>query len=177
MSYSHLKSSTYRTTIPFPISTFAGEMVSNLFHSPVHRFRCTLLLGLTFFIALPCFAQDWIRTGTGLGVEKVRLAASDFKATTHDPKNADLLKAFNDTLWNDLDNAGIFDMVSKSFYPLQVPGQPTEVNFSDWNASPQPNASMLAFGNLAVTADKVQVQGWLYDVKTSTSPQVLGKQY
>src|SRR5438309_360860 len=176
MSYSHLKSSTYRTTIPFPISTFAGEMVSNLFHSPVHIFRRTLLLGLTFFIALPCFAQDWIRTGTGLGVEKVRLAASDFKATTQDPKNADLLKAFNDTLWNDLDNAGIFDMVSKSFYPLQVPGNPSEVRFEAWNGPP-PNASMLAFGDLGVTANNVLVHGWLYDVKNTASPQVLGKQY
>ena len=62
--------------------------------------------------------QDWIKTGTGLGVEKVRLAVPDFNASTQDPKNAELLKAFNETLWNDLDNAGIFDMVSKSFYPL-----------------------------------------------------------
>ena len=106
----------------------------------------------------------------------MRLAASDFKPSTHDPKNADLLKTFNDTLWNDLDNAGIFDLVSKSFYPLQVPGQPSEVNFALWNAPP-PNASMLAFGNLGVAAGKVTVQGWLYDVKNQASPQVLGKQY
>ena len=33
-------------------------------------------------------AQDWIKTGTGLGVEKVRLAAADFKACTADAKNA-----------------------------------------------------------------------------------------
>jgi TolB protein len=151
-------------------------MVSNLFRSSVHIFRCALLLGLAFFIALPGFAQDWIRTGTGLGVEKVRLAASDFKATTQDPKNADLLKAFNDTLWNDLDNAGIFDMVSKSFYPLQVPGNPSEVRFEAWNGPP-PNASMLAFGDLGVTANNVLVHGWLYDVKNTASPQVLGKQY
>ena len=128
------------------------------------------------FLAATAWSQDWIRTGTGLGVERVRLAASDFKPATQDPKNADLLKTFNDTLWNDLDNAGIFDLVSKSFYPEQVPGQPTEVNFSAWNVPP-PNASMLAFGNLGVTADKVQVQGWLYDVKNIASPQVLGKQY
>jgi TolB protein len=151
-------------------------MVSNLFHSPVHIFRRALLLALTFFLALPCFAQDWIRTGTGLGVEKVRLAASDFKATTQDPKNADLLKAFNDTLWNDLDNAGIFDMVSKSFYPLEAPGNPSEVRFEAWNGPP-PNASMLAFGDLGVTANNVLVHGWLYDVKNTASPQVLGKQY
>jgi TolB protein len=36
---------------------------------------------------------------------------------------------------------------------------------------------MLAFGNLAVASGKVTVQGWLYDVKNSASPQVLGKQY
>jgi TolB protein len=124
----------------------------------------------------PAFAQDWIRTGTGLGVEKVRLAAADFKASTQDGKNPDLLKAFNDTLWNDLDNAGIFDMVSKSFYPVAVPGSPSEVKFEAWNTQP-PNAAMLAFGNLGVSGNSLTVQGWLYDVKNITSPQVLGKQY
>ena len=121
------------------------------------------------------WAQDWIKTGTGLGVEKIRLAVPDFKASTQDPKNADLLNVFNDILWNDLDNAGIFDMVSKSFYPLAV-GDPEDVKFGDWSAPP-PNASMLAFGNLGVNGANVTVQGWLYDVKNVTSPQVLGKQY
>jgi len=127
--------------------------------------------------AAPCLGQqDWIKTGTGLGMEKVRLAVPDFKPSTADAKNADLLKVFNDTLWNDLDNAGIFDMVSKSFYPLAVPGNPPEVTFDAWNAPP-PNAAMLAFGNLGVTGNSVTVQGWLYDVKNIASPQVLGKQY
>ena len=77
---------------------------------------------LLLLLAATSSAQDWIRTGTGLGVERVRLAASDFKPSTADPKNADLLKTFNDTLWNDLDNAGIFDLVSKSFYPAAGAG-------------------------------------------------------
>ena len=150
--------------------------MSTLAHHKCRRiFKIAALL---FLLAATASAQDWIRTGTGLGVEKIRLAASDFKPATQDPKNPDLLKTFNDTLFNDLDNAGIFDLVSKSFYPLQVPGQPSELKAADWSASPAPNASMLAFGNLGVAADKVTVQGWLYDVKsTSTSPQVLGKQY
>jgi TolB protein len=131
---------------------------------------------LFFLLTAVSAAQDWIRTGTGLGVEKIRLAAADFKASNSDPKNAELLKAFNDTLWNDLDNAGIFDLVSKSFYPLQNPGQPSEINFSAWS-SPPPKAAMLAFGNLGVSADKVTVQGWLYDLNNQASPQVLGKQY
>src|SRR6202790_4240815 len=127
--------------------------------------------------AAPCLGQqDWIKTGTGLGMEKVRLAVPDFKPSTSDAKNADLLKVFNDTLWNDLDNAGIFDMASKSFYPLAIPGNPTEVKFEAWNAPP-PNAAMMAFGNLGVTGNNVTVQGWLYDVKNIPSPQVLGKQY
>src|ERR1700720_2701371 len=100
------------------------------------------LLLLPLFLLTSSHAQDWIKTGTGLGVEKVRLAVPDFNTSTQDPKNADLLKAFNETLWNDLDNAGIFDMVSKSFYPLDVPGNPSEVHFEAWSGPP-PNASML----------------------------------
>jgi TolB protein len=135
------------------------------------------LLLTAILTAIPCLGQqDWIKTGTGLGMEKVRLAVPDFKASTADPKNADLLKVFNDTLWNDLDNAGIFDMASKSFYPLEIPGNPVEVKFDAWNAPP-PNAAMLVFGNLGVTGNNVMVQGWLYDVKNIASPQVLGKQY
>src|SRR5579872_2815762 len=135
------------------------------------------LLLAAVLTAAPCLGQqDWIKTGTGLGMEKVRLAVPDFKPSTSDAKNTDLLKVFNDTLWNDLDNAGIFDMASKSFYPLAIPGNPTEVKFEAWNAPP-PNAAMLAFGSLGVTGNNVTVQGWLYDVKNITSPQVLGKQY
>ena len=109
-------------------------------------------------------------------MEKVRLAVPDFKPSTGDPQNAALLKTFNDTLWNDLDVSGVVELVSKSFYPLQAPGQPPEVNFLAWSAPP-PNAAMLAFGNLGVAGGKLTVQGWLYDVKNIQSPQVLGKQY
>jgi TolB protein len=155
---------------------------AGLFSRAGLQFRCgsKLLSGVvllsTLLIGSALAAQDWIKTGTGLGVEKVRLAASDFKASNQDAKNAELLKAFNDTLWNDLDNAGIFDMVSKSFYPLGTVGSPADVKFESWSAPP-PNAAMLAFGNLGVSGNNVTVQGWLYDVKNVTSPQVLGKRY
>ena len=138
------------------------------------------MLGILVLFAslLPsaALAQDWVRTGSGLGVDKVRLAVPDFKPSSADPQNTALLKTFNDTFWNDLDNSGIVELVSKSFYPLQVPGQPAEITFPAWS-SPPPNAAMLAFGNLGVAAGKLTVQGWLYDVKNTASPQVLGKQY
>jgi TolB protein len=131
---------------------------------------------IPFLFLTSGFAQDWIRTGTGLGVEKVRLAVPDFKASAPDANTANLLKVFNETLWNDLENAGIFDMVSKSFYPLGPVGVPADVKFDAWSAPP-PSAAMLAFGNLGISGNGMTVQGWLYDVKNVTSPQVLGKQY
>ena len=130
-------------------------------------------LALLLF-CLPVAAQtDWIRTGTNLGVEKVRIAVPDFKPGQG---SESLSAAFNTTLWNDLYQAGLFDLVSKSFNPAQSPGQPSEVRLNEW-AAPPPNASMLAFGNLAVANNEVTVQGWLYDVKNPQQPQVLGKQY
>jgi TolB protein len=119
---------------------------------------------------------DWIKTGTGLGVEKVRLAAADFKPGAADPQTGNLNKTFNDTLWNDLDNAGIFDMVSKSFYPLQTPGAPQDVKGDAWANEP-PKAGMLAFGNLDASQQDIIVQGWLVDVKNPTTPPILAKQY
>src|SRR5581483_1104706 len=47
---------------------------------------------------------------------------------------------------------------------------------SAW-ADPPPNAGMLAFGNINAGGDNITVQGWLFDVKNASSPQVLGKQY
>lgn len=120
-------------------------------------------------------AQDWIRTGTGLGVEKIRIAVPDFKVSQGQP--GDLLKGFNDTLFDDLESAGIFELVSKSFYPLQLPGSPQDMRLDAWG-NPPPNAAMVAFGNLGVDAqNNLLVQGWLYDVHNTASPQVLGKQY
>jgi TolB protein len=139
--------------------------------------RTAFALVVTLLLAGSAFAQqDWIRTGTGLGVEKVRLAVPEFKPTSADPTSGALLKVFDDTLWNDLSQAGIFEVVSKSFYPLQVPGSPEEVKLDAWS-NPPTNASMLAFGNLNASTGDVMVQGWLYDVKNTQSPQVLGKQY
>jgi TolB protein len=120
--------------------------------------------------------QDWIRTGTGLGVERVRLAVPEFQALSATPQVGKLRDVFNQTLWSDLDYAGIFDMVSRSFYPLDVPGRPDQVKMDAWG-NPPPNAGMLTFGNINVTGDDLLVQGWLYDVKNTASPQVLGKQY
>jgi TolB protein len=142
----------------------------------MRRFRTALLGLFVLLVAGSLPAQDWIRTGTGLGVEKIRLAAPDFKMVTTDTGTQNLATTFNITLGNDLQSAGIFEMVSRSFFPMSIPGAPQEVHLADWG-SPPPNASMLAFGNLGVQGGYLSVQGWLYDTKNPQSPQVLGKQY
>jgi TolB protein len=137
---------------------------------PIFAFFLLLALG-----GLQAAAQDWIRTGTNRGAP-IRLAVPDFKPSTGDPQTAPLNTVFNQTLWNDLDNSGVFEMVSKSFYPLQIPGAPGELKLDAWG-NPPPDAAMLAFGNLGVANRKLTVLGWLFDAKNASTPQILGKQY
>src|SRR5689334_16315157 len=91
-------------------SCWRGRKISDSLTDRISFRSAALVLTLAVLVSLPCFSQDWIRTGTGLGVEKVRLAVPDFKAVSADSQTAPLLKVFNDTLWGDLDNAGIFDL-------------------------------------------------------------------
>jgi TolB protein len=138
--------------------------------------RFAALSAILFALVLPALSQDWIRTGTGVGGEKIRLAVPDFKIASADSQSGALNKTFNAVLFNDLSQAGIFDMVSKSFYPLGAIGGPADAHLDVW-AAPPPNTAMLAFGSLGANAGTLQVQGWLFDVKNVQNPQVLAKQY
>src|SRR5436309_7269477 len=77
-------------------------------------------------------AQGTVKLEVNMGQERPRLAAPDFKTSGADPQSGALNSVFNQTLWNDLDNSGILEMVAKSFYPSQVPGQPNELNAKSW---------------------------------------------
>jgi TolB protein len=141
--------------------------------------RVLLVLALIFVLQLPVselHAQDWVRTGSGLGNAKIRLAAADFKPTGNDPETPQYKNVFDSTLFNDLSNAGVFDMVSKSMAPQGTPGSPQEINLTQWAADPA-NASMVAFGSLGAENGQLTVKGWVMDAKNPGSPQILGKQY
>src|SRR6516162_5718566 len=97
--------------------------------------------------------QGKITVELNMGQERPRLAVADFKAGNNDPRTGPLNSVFNQTLWYDLENAGIFEIVAKSFYPLAAPGAPAELKPAAWN-SPPPNAGLLAFGSLAVDSGK-----------------------
>src|SRR3984885_10723830 len=121
-------------------------------------------------------AQDWVRTGTNLGAARIRLAAADFNPSSSDAQTPALKTTFDTTLYNDLNTAGIFDMVSKSMAPPVTPASPQQMNLAAWAAAPA-NAAMVAFGSFAVNGGAIAVYGWLFDAKNPESPQILGKQY
>ena len=133
-------------------------------------------LSLVYLSASALTAQDWVRTGTNLGNERIRLAAADFKPVGGDPQTPALKAVFDSTVYSDLANAGIFDLVSKSLAPQAMPGAPQEIILPQWTAAPA-NAAMVAFGSLSANGGRLIVYGWLFDAHNTVSPQVLGKQY
>src|ERR1700761_6122406 len=140
------------------------------------HFRLLLLLLLFLPFGWQAGAQDWVRTGTNLGAARIRLAAADFAPASGDPQTGPLKTTFDSTLYSDLNNAGIFDMVSKSMAPPLTPASPQQMNLAAW-AAPPSNAAMVAFGSFAVHGGQIAVYGWLFDAKNPESPQILGKQY
>lgn len=97
-----------------------------------------------------------------------------------------LMALFNSTLFQDLQDSGLFNMVSRSFYPLQSPQQPSDFKptsgqglaMADWAGSPT-NANFLAFGYTALQNGQLVLYGWLFDVKQQNqqNAQILSNRY
>jgi TolB protein len=119
-------------------------------------------------------AQDWFKTGTGLGVSKARVGVPDF--AVRQPIPPAIEKTFHDVLWSDLEFCGVLELVSPSFYPPQMPSQPSEVQFAQWAAAPA-NVYMLAYGNLSGDATNLAAAGYLSDVHNPQAPIALQKIY
>ena len=134
-----------------------------------------LVLGALMLLgAGPAQAQDWFKTGTGLGVSKARVAVPEFAVRSG--ASPAIEKTFHDTLWNDLSFCGILDLVSPSFYPTQVPSQPSELVPAGWAADPA-NAYMVAYGNLSGDGTNLAAAGFLSDVHNPSAPIALQKVY
>ncbi len=142
------------------------------------RFATCLSCALFFVLAAARVseAQDPFHLETSTGADRLRLAAANFRPGGADQGSVDLVHAFDTTLYADLGNAGIFDLVSKSMEPASQPGSPAEIQLSQWAAAPA-SAGMVAFGNLSVASGKLTVNGYLDDVRNTQFPQVFGKRY
>jgi len=146
-------------------------------HSVSRFYLClsVFICGSLSLISVPrASAQDWFRTGTGLGVSKARVAVADFSPKS--PTSQPLATEFSDVVRSDLDYSGILELVSKSMNPLQSPGTPAEVDFKGWSDAPA-SAQLLAFGNLSASGSSLEIQAWLNDVRNSSLPPVIGKVY
>src|SRR5438309_2391653 len=59
-----------------------------------------LTIFAVFSLAAPAAAQDWFRTGTGLGVSKPKVAVADF--VSRNDASASMAALFSDVVRNDL---------------------------------------------------------------------------
>jgi TolB protein len=120
-------------------------------------------------------AQDWFRSGTGLGDNnKPRVAVADFGPRADEAKAHAAL--FSQVVRDDLQFSGILELVSPSMYPTTAPTVPSELRNLDWTNQPA-NANMVAFGNFVESPAEVAIQAWLYDVRNPASQAVVGKIY
>ncbi len=138
------------------------------------QYKWLLLLAVFMAVGNTTLAQDWVRTGTGLGVEKPRLAVADFAPRNDATKSHSQL--FTQVVRDDLAFSGILDLVSPSFYPQQMPSLPAELKNTAWTDAPA-NANLVAFGNLTDSATDVEIQAWLYDVRNPSGQAIIGKVY
>jgi len=145
-------------------SLFSVSSVAKIFFS---------FLSLLFFSS-PASSQDWFRAGTGLGIEKPRIAVADFAPRSDSAKPHSSL--FTQVVRDDLSFSGILELISPSFYPAQVPSQPGELRNLTWTDQPL-NANFVAFGNLTESSTEVGISAWMYDVRSTSSQSVVGKVY
>ncbi|PYV24191.1 MAG: Tol-Pal system beta propeller repeat protein TolB [Acidobacteria bacterium] len=148
------------------------------------KFRRLRFFSLAIVVALPLVflaervsrSQDWLETGINRGAPVIRLAVTDFPALSTDQRLVPLAQEFNQVLHNDLDNAGIFQMVSKSYFPVKTPVEPGDVDFKGWTDAPA-STQMLVFGKVELINENLVVTGRLYDVQNPSNPSALAKRY
>ncbi len=130
---------------------------------------------LCFFIiigAMPVYmidgsaqqAQDDLRRQIGTIIvtpgNGPALAVADFQ-----PRSSGLdseLAIFNETLWNDLQFAGVANLVGKSLYPKTKLADPAALRYDEWVNEPV-KTDYVAFGGVLGAQE---AQGYFFDVKT-----------
>jgi TolB protein len=138
------------------------------------RFGGLFFAALILLASHSTSAQDRIRTGTGLGIAKARIALADFGPRSDSAKSHSSL--FTQVVRDDLQFSGILELASPSFYPPQAPTVPTELKAGAW-LDPPTNAFYVGFGNLTESTSEVAIQAWLFDVRNPSSQPVVGKVY
>ena len=146
----------------------------------------------TFAVLFGIIAFVWAQEGSVVikivGSQRPAIAVPDLRGSG---AAQNFMGAFNDTLFSDLQNSGLFEMRPKGMYPLQVPQRPEEFRqpprpgaslggmaLSDWS-SPPVQANFLTTGYTAEQNGQIALYGWLFDVGQPNiiNAQVVGKRY
>jgi TolB protein len=110
---------------------------------------------------------SWIN---GPGGAKPALAVTEFRGGAGAQEQ---MAPFNATLFSDLQNSALFDMKSKSLFPLANPQRPEDLRpednkqgyaLQDWSGAPV-GASHLVFGYSSVVNNVLVLYGYVYDAR------------
>lgn len=149
--------------------------------------------GMAILVAAAAGAQVTVKDIIEKAGGKGSMAIPDFRGSGDAQK---FMPTFNTVLWNDVEQSGLFRMVPKTSYPLNVPQQPTDfktpeprpargaaaiprgMTLLDWSGPPV-NATYMAFGYTAVQNGQLALFGWLYNAgqADTQNAQVFGKVY
>jgi TolB protein len=113
------------------------------------EFAATLLM--TPLSAALLRAQQIDNVGISVSNKVIRIAVPIFAPTAPDPRLNHLADVFNETLWNDLDNAGGLDLASRSFYPLGKFAVPGDIHPEDWTKTGV-DAQYITYGDVLITS-------------------------
>ena len=123
---------------------------------------------LLFSAVLPClFTQDLppvtVRPRPN---EEVILAVVDVQPASKEKASelSEVIKTFNQVLWDDLAFAGNFTMAGRSFYPSKPIVRPEDLNYDEWN-SLQFKVSYLTAGTLDITGGTLRAELRIFDMK------------
>jgi hypothetical protein len=128
--------------------------------------------------------------GRIVGGQKAVIAIPDFRGAG---RAGNFAATFNETLFSDIDQAGVFKMAPKSMFPLNVPQRPEDFRkplqydpnnrtrapwLLDWSEPPV-SSDFLAFGYTAEQDNQMVLFGWLFNVRQPevSGAQVIGKIY
>jgi TolB protein len=148
--------------------------------------KILLAMGALVGLGLVVLAQDVVIKI--VGGAKPAIAIPDFRGAGDAAK---YMSVFNQTLFSDIQDSGLFKMASKSLYPLVTPQQPSDFQqpgqntparrppwLTDWSGPPV-GAKYLAFGYGASQNNQIVLSGWLFDVEQPNvaGAQLLAKRY
>jgi TolB protein len=121
------------------------------------------VLAVPVFFSAPASPQIVIRPRA---LEEMILGVADVQPARPElaTELADVLKTFNQVLWDDLKFSGHFTMAGKSFYPPQPILNPDDVNYDAWRALPF-QITFLTAGSMDVVGGILRAELRIFDMK------------